>query len=197
MCLPMDWRADPIVQIESEVVPFLVETPGLLGKLALGRDAKSELKKWLESSESVRRALASGFDECLVPMGFPLASGERTICQRAAHTLRQLTYDMKVLAPGDNLMIGTVLARFETVLVPKIQAALDAARATFITGVLTRQASHAVAAHTALAELRQIKGQTKAKVSRRTGKQTPLVDPLWLRDQIRSMAPAPYSAAMK
>ena len=153
MTLPLDWRTDPIVMIEQQVVPVLLTAPVLLCKLSLGRPVEAEITTWAENALRVCAQLETAFDQRLVPAGFPLSNGDRARCARAGAVLGRFVQDVTRLTPDDEAGLAQALHLFDTAVAPKVEAAVNAARKVFISGVLARQAEHAVAVHTVLSEV--------------------------------------------
>lgn len=145
MCLPLNWRDDPLVQLEQRLEPWLRSVPVFICKSAMGR--KTDLSDWTQEAVEMAADLDCGFDSLLVPAGFPLHGGDRATCGRAANAVRSQASDMISLRAGDQAHAAQCLYRFEQTLAPRMDAALDAVRRVFISGVLDRQAGHAIAAH--------------------------------------------------
>ena len=148
MGLPLNWRTDPIVQIEDVLLPVLTATP-----VVLCASADSELpREWTAQTDLLIHVLVTGADDFLKPTGFDLGAEERQICVDAAAALRALKAAM---AAGDSPP-DALLSIYQTETVPKLMAALNAIRSVFIGGVLIRQARHADQTTEALRELGRI-----------------------------------------
>ena len=151
MGLPLDWRNDPIVQIENVMFPVLTRTSRVV-LLAQDDPKASEVRfAWKADADRLLTMLRTGADAWLEPTGFPLDPNARAVCATAADTLQVLVRRLSAGAIGNDQ--SSVLELFQTECVPAIMAALDAIRSVFIGGVLARQARHATDTERALHEL--------------------------------------------
>lgn len=148
MGLPLDWRRDPIVQIENVMLPVLTGTCAIL---MASDDQRSARARWHSDVQKVIGLLRSGADEWLDPAGFPLDADGRKICNDAADALAKLNAQVERDA-GTKSPTAAVTA-FQTECLPSLMRALDAIRAVFIGGVLVRQSQHAANTERALQEL--------------------------------------------
>ncbi|MEL6610082.1 MAG: methyl-accepting chemotaxis protein [Pseudomonadota bacterium] len=154
MALPLDWTADPIVQIDTKVQPVLIG--GGLAVAGLLAGDTTAARSWLSDARAVEEDLGSGFDGYLSPVGFPLGEAEREVCATAAAALAAWRGDLAGLAAHDSARATPKLATFQTVVVPAVERAMNAARSVFITGVLLRQSKHAAASGVVMEDLRRL-----------------------------------------
>lgn len=133
MALPLDWRTDPLVQIEDLMMPILVEVPVAL---ATGGPfpCRAKCQKLIKIFQTEIAAI-------LEPAGFYLNSEEQRICRAGARALAEFIADIPptLSSPAD----GTKIRAFQDEVAPRLQEALDAIRSVFIGGVLVRQQQHA------------------------------------------------------
>jgi len=148
MGLPLDWRSDPIVQIENVMLPVLTGTCAAI--LQAGGDAPTRVQ-WQRDVDELSKLLRTGADEWLGAAGFPFGDEGRARCDAAADNLSELS----ALVAGTTAPDATTQAitYFQTECQPALLDALDAIRAVFIGGVLARQAQHAANTERALHEL--------------------------------------------
>ncbi|MEO0486268.1 MAG: methyl-accepting chemotaxis protein [Pseudomonadota bacterium] len=150
MALPLDWRTDPIVVIEADLLPLLTEVPSALCARAMGR-VDRELERGLPDRMSgFAMVLEAGFDHLLKPAGFSLDQEARDECRGAADVWRAFARDWDREAPE------ALLTRFNQDCVRRSRQSLDAVRRVFIGGVLERQSAHAELSSAMLAELSKL-----------------------------------------
>ena len=152
MELTLDWRDDPLVAIEQAVVPVLVTAPTLLCWIAIGKREPEKLINWLKSSEALGRLLLTAFDERLVPDGLALTNGDRIVCYRAGRALLDFSRALGQLEAGDQSATSRALYRFESAVVPKVNAAFDVVTRLLIRASRERAVQNALALNAALSE---------------------------------------------
>lgn len=157
MDLPTDWQADPIVRIEAAATPLFRGLPALLCALACGTSDPGDQRSMLDRARRFEATLRDGFASVLDGTGFPLDPAGRATCQAAATALEAWCRGLASLRDAPNPeAISHLLEEFETNTSPAMEAAIDAARAVFLTGVLKRQAFYAAASDDMLTELERI-----------------------------------------
>lgn len=148
MGLPLDWRSDPIVQIENVMLPVLVGTCAVVLDGGPGSPTRVD---WQRDMEKLLNLLRSGADDWLAPTGFAIGDAERALCTAAADQLALLTSRMS--GELSTLDRSETVTFFLSECQPTLLRALDGIRSVFIGGVLARQAQHASNTERALHEL--------------------------------------------
>jgi len=164
MALPLDWRTDPVVIIEERLVPLLVRVPTYLCAQAAGRAQAGDAADLAKGLIGMAELMEAGFDPVLERTGFGLKGTERACALESGHAMR--LFAGMIEAPKDasewtgdkaaSAATGILLARFESEVYPRAMEALNAVRATFISGVLKRQSNHAEMSRSALDELARL-----------------------------------------
>ena len=156
MSLPTDWRADPVVLVEEEVIPVLTLAPRLLCALALGQDVDA-LRSELESAvQKACGTLNCGAARFLEPAGFPLTGEGIDECRRASTLLREFGDVVGRIGATDPAALKSAHADLVTRLDPALTSVLNTIRAHFISSVLARQAAHADRSSRAIEKLSEI-----------------------------------------
>lgn len=153
MSLPTDWRADPVVLVEGDMIPALTLSAQMLCSLALGDDEAAIREAWTSATRRTLDTLATGVDCYLVQAGFPLSAEDKQQCTVVSQMLTAFVRTLSALRPDDISDIKSAHADLFSNLEPAMIALLDRIREHFIGSVIKRQALHAERSGRAVSEL--------------------------------------------
>ncbi len=151
MALPLDWKTDPIVVIEQRCLPPMLRAGVVLCHAMLGDAAPRA--KWRLDMADVVAEVGNAFDGVLVPTGFAMGCDDAARCSELARQIEIVSRTVCAVDPGDDRAARAATNAIDAQLLPAIEEALNLARAVFISGVLTRQATHAQIAGARMQEL--------------------------------------------
>jgi len=143
MLLPRDWRTDPVVLVEEEIIPVLTLAPQILCALALGQGVESLRPKWESAVETARETLECGASTFLEPAGFPLPAEGVAECRKSSVILREFGQYVEQIGASKLDAIEMAHDDLITRVEPSLVSVLNTIRGHFISSVLTRQAEHA------------------------------------------------------
>ena len=156
MVLPRDWRTDPVVLIEGEVIPVLTLAPQLLCALALGQDVDAPRCEWDAAVIKACDTLDCGAATFLEPAGFPLTAEGIVECRKASAILREFGELVQRTSVNDPSALEIAHEDLVTRVDPALNSVLDTIRGHFISSVLIRQAEHADRSSRAIEQLSEI-----------------------------------------
>ena len=156
MEIPLDWRDDPFVLVERDILPFLSVMPRLLCARALGQPDPRLEADWRDAATRAQHLLATAAGDHLDKAGFPLDPDDRAFSEGLARSLSDFCKAIETSEATDTQAVAGHLALFSDQIDPGIATFLESVRRTFVGGVLRQQMKRAACNDQALGRLSDV-----------------------------------------